>query len=144
MCAYNISALTHIKELKYRMSYIFLSVILNFIVAYFYSLELFYFLAKPLMNLNIDHFEYSLIYTDITEAFFTYLNLSLYISFALSFLFFIHQLIYFLIPGLYNKEEKNNVYHIHVIFFTYLFFLFNEYTYNLFLYNTSYMAFFYK
>ena len=104
MCAYNISALTHIKELKYRMSYIFLSVILNFIVAYFYSLELFYFLAKPLMNLNIDHFEYSLIYTDITEAFFTYLNLSLYISFALSFLFFIHQLIYFLIPGLYNKE----------------------------------------
>jgi sec-independent protein translocase protein TatC len=98
MYLYNISALTHIKELKYRISYILLSAVLNFIIAYSYSLELFYFFAKPLINLKIDHFEYSLIYTDITEAFFTYLNLSLYISFALSFLFFIHQLIYFLIP----------------------------------------------
>ena len=104
MYVYNISVFTHIKELRYRLSYIILSAILTFIIAYFYSLELFYFFAKPLINLKIDHFEYSLIYTDITEAFFTYLNLSLYISFAFSFLFFIHQLIYFLIPGLYNKE----------------------------------------
>ena len=104
MVIYNISALIHIKELKYRIGYLFLSTLLTFIIGYSYSLELFYFFAKPLINLKIDHFEYSLIYTDITEAFFTYLNLSLYISFAFSLLLFIHHIIYFLIPGLYNKE----------------------------------------
>tara|TARA_R110001592_G_scaffold150202_3_gene375981 strand:+ start:8984 stop:9721 length:738 start_codon:yes stop_codon:yes gene_type:complete len=104
MFTYNISALAHIKELKYRLAYVFLSTILTFILAYYYSLELFYFFAKPLINLKIDNFEYSLIYTDITEAFFTYLNLSVYISVVFSFLFLIHQFVYFLIPGLYLKE----------------------------------------
>jgi sec-independent protein translocase protein TatC len=104
MYNYNIKLLNHIKELKYRLTYVLFSTILTFFIAYSYSLELFYFFAKPLINLKVNNFEYSLIYTDITEAFFTYLNLSLYISFTFSFLFLIHQLIYFLIPGLYHKE----------------------------------------
>ena len=104
MFSYKISILTHIEEIKYRITYVFLSAIMTFVIAYSYSLELFYFFAKPLINLKIDHFEYSLIYTDITEAFFTYLNLSLYISFTFSFLFLIHQIVYFLIPGLYIRE----------------------------------------
>lgn len=104
MAYYNMSALYHFKELKYRMIYVVLSALFTLIIAYSYSLELFYFFAKPLINLNIDDFEYSLIYTDISEAFFTYINLSLYISFGFAFLLFIHQLHYFLIPGLYKKE----------------------------------------
>jgi sec-independent protein translocase protein TatC len=106
MSVYNISIINHIKEFKYRMAYVVISGILTFFVAYIYSLELFYFFAKPLINLKVEDFEYSLIYTDITEAFFTYLNLSLYISITFSFLFLIHQITFFLIPGLYSKEAK--------------------------------------
>lgn len=106
MCNYNINAINHAKEFKYRIMYVVLSGILTFTIAYTYSLELFYFFAKPLINLNIDDFEYSLIYTDITEAFFTYLNISLYISLLFSFLFLIHHIIYFLVPGLYYSEAR--------------------------------------
>jgi sec-independent protein translocase protein TatC len=104
MFNYNISILNHIKELKCRMGYICFSTILTFLLTYCYSLELFYLFTKPLINLKIDHFEYSLIYTNITEAFFTYLNISLSVSFVFSVLFLIHQVIYFLTPGLYIKE----------------------------------------
>ena len=106
MCNYNISAINHAKEFKYRIMYVLLSGILTFSVAYIYSLELFYFFAKPLIHLNIEDFEYSLIYTDITEAFFTYLNISIYISILVSILLLIHHLIYFLIPGLYYTEAQ--------------------------------------
>ena len=89
MCNYNISAINHAKEFKYRIMYVLLSGILTFSVAYIYSLELFYVFAKPLIHLNIEDFEYSLIYTDITEAFFTYLNISIYISILVSILAYI-------------------------------------------------------
>lgn len=105
MLNYNISIFNHLKELKCRITYLFLSTVLTFIVAYSYSLELFFFFVKPLINLRINDFEYSLIYTDITEAFFTYINLSLYISLTFTFLLWIHQSISFLIPGLYSKES---------------------------------------
>ena len=104
MQEYNIAFLGHIKELRYRLLYCFISFILAFLVSYTYSLEFFYFLAKPLINLNLESFEYSLIYTDITEAFFTYLNLSLYVSFGVSSFLFIHHIILFLISGLYITE----------------------------------------
>jgi sec-independent protein translocase protein TatC len=105
MLNYNILIFNHIRELKYRIAYIFLSTLLTFLLTYYYSLELLFFFVKPLRNLKINNFEYSLIYTDITEAFFTYLSLSLYISFAFSFLLLIHQIIFFLMPGLHNKES---------------------------------------
>lgn len=106
MYTYNISAINHINELKLRTFYTLLSVNLTFCVAYIYSLELFYFLAKPLINLNITDFEYSLIYTDISEAFFTYLNISIYISLFLGTLLLIHHFTYFITPGLFNTEAK--------------------------------------
>jgi sec-independent protein translocase protein TatC len=106
MCTYNISAINHINELKLRIFYTLLSISLTFCVAYVYSLELFYFLAKPLINLNVTDFEYSLIYTDISEAFFTYLNISIYISLFLGILLLTHHLTYFITPGLFYTEAK--------------------------------------
>ena len=101
---YNIALISHLIELKYRLLYITLSGLLSFVVSYLYSLELFYFLARPLINLNIKEFEYSLIYTDITEAFFTYLNISLYLAFFTMILISVHHIILFLIPGLFKGE----------------------------------------
>lgn len=101
---YNIAFISHLIELKYRLIYVILSGLLSFIVSYTYSLELFYFLAQPLININIEDFEYSLIYTDITEAFLTYLNLSLYLSLCTMIIISIHHITLFLIPGLFNKE----------------------------------------
>jgi len=116
MTIYNISAVNHINELRYRLTYIVFSALLTFSVSYLFSLELFYVFAKPLLNLNIENFEYSLIYTDITEAFFTYLNISIYTAIFFSILLSIHHLTYFIIPGLfYNemlllKRVKRNIY----------------------------------
>jgi len=101
---YNIAFIGHLIELKYRLFYITLSGILSFVVSYLYSLELFYFLARPLINLNIKEFEYSLIYTDITEAFFTYLNLSLYVAFLTMILISVQHITLFLMPGLFKNE----------------------------------------
>ena len=104
MIKYNIAFINHLIELKYRLFYIVLAGFLSFLMSYFYSLELFYLMAKPLINLNIDNFKYSLIYTDITEAFFTYLNLSLYLALSTLILISIHHIILFLIPGLFRIE----------------------------------------
>jgi sec-independent protein translocase protein TatC len=106
MKEYKIAFLNHLIELKYRVFYIVLSGFLSFLVAYVYSLELFYLIAKPLIYLNLKDFEYSLIYTDITEAFFTYLNLSLSLGFGILLLNTIHQFILFLIPGLFEREAS--------------------------------------
>jgi sec-independent protein translocase protein TatC len=143
MFNHNISILKHVKELKYRSAYIFLSTILNFALSYYYSLELLYFFAKPLINLKIDHFKYSLIYTNITEAFFTYLNISLYISSIFSFFFLIHQIIYFVIPGLYFKESlfliqfKRNIYLFCIISILITYFFFIPIMWNFFLSNDN-------
>lgn len=104
MTKYNLAFISHLIELKNRLFYIILAGLLSFLVSYLYSLELFYLIAKPLINLNIDNFKYSLIYTDITEAFFTYLNLSLYLGSFTLILISIHHIIAFLIPGLFEKE----------------------------------------
>ena len=104
MTKYNISFVNHIIELKYRIIYTLLSGSFVFLISYLYSLELFYFVAKPLINLKVSNFEYSLIYTDITEAFFTYLYLSFYISFGIIVINLIHHLTKFVTPGLFYKE----------------------------------------
>lgn len=118
----------HYKELKYRVYYIIFTIILTFLVAYHYAIEIFYILINPLINLEIKNFNYSLIYTDISEAFFTYLKISLFITFLVTINLFIGHIIKFISPGLYKKEFrfiKNLYFYFFIIFiFSSLFFYF--------------------
>ena len=107
MCSeYSMTMMEHIGELLMRGLYVFLSIVITFCITYTYSLEVFYFLAKPLINLTMTEYDYSLIYTDMAEAFFTYVNISIYISLFIGSLVFIHQWCCFILPGLYPKEAR--------------------------------------
>jgi len=112
----------HIQEIRIRSFYLASSVFLTFCTCYYYSEELSYFLATPLIETHLKttaSYIYipseikltSFIYTDMKEVFFTYIGISIYIS-CLFFLpvFFFH-LLHFFSPGLYVFEKKQWVYY---------------------------------
>ena len=61
--------LRHINEIKNRAFYLSLNLLLSFFIYYRYSEEILYFLVSPLGTNK------HLIFTDITEAFFSYISL---------------------------------------------------------------------
>ena len=69
----------HIEELKYRFFYIFLSLIISSITFYSFLGELTYVVIKPLF-VNENYEIQELIYTDMSEAFFASMKLTLFFS----------------------------------------------------------------
>jgi sec-independent protein translocase protein TatC len=105
--------LLHLKEIKFRVFYIILSYLLTFIINYLYHEELLIILNKPLIKSKIiDHF----IYTNITEAFFSYLKLVTFISILFIIPIILLNIWLFLIPGLYSYE-RIKIEKIFIIFF---------------------------
>lgn len=96
----------HLSELRSRLVYCILIFILLFIVAYVFSQDIYNFLVQPLAQSFDDSSNRRLIYTGLTEAFFTYVKLSFYTALFLSFPFLATQLYIFMAPGLYKKERK--------------------------------------
>ena len=103
----NITLFNHMYELKYRFLYYILSNIITMIVCYEFSNELIYILVKPLLQNEVHKID-QLIYTNITEAFFTYINISIFFAIYLTIPILIYQLFFYVLPGLYN-HEKNKV-----------------------------------
>ena len=97
----NIILFQHMYELKYRSLYLLLCFILTFFVSYEFATEIIYILIKPLLINKVEH----LIYTNITEAFFTFLNISLMSSLIIIIPFFFYQVYFFLLPGIYIYER---------------------------------------
>ena len=64
--------LRHVYEIKKRLLFITSVLFLNFILFYHYSEEILYVIVSPL---GVDKY---LIFTNITEAFFSYINLAIY------------------------------------------------------------------
>ncbi len=81
------------------------------IIAYYYAADVYNFLSKPLL-LAFEQYHGSnlaprrFIYTGITEAFFTYMNLAFYLGFILSFPIIAYQVYSFFAPALYQKERR--------------------------------------
>ena len=63
----------HIVEVKWRFFYAIICSILCIYIAYEYKIEVLYLVTKPLINIGICEF----VYTSLSEAFFTYLRLSI-------------------------------------------------------------------
>lgn len=97
----------HILELKRRITYVLLFSITLLITIYCYSEELSMFLLKPLLVL-IDDVDVNrkIIYTNLTEAFFSYVKISVFFTFCVAFPFILFQIYLFLKPGLYLRERK--------------------------------------
>ena len=99
----------HSLELKVRFFYTILSISSTFCTAYFYSEQLCMILADPLLRLSTStnlNPSISFIYTNLTEAFFSYLKISAFVSIVFTIPFILFQIWMFIIPGLYLHEKR--------------------------------------
>ena len=100
------SLIDHITELRKRLLWSFVYIIIIFICCFYFADELFSFLAFPLVNLMDIKNGQGFIYTALQEAFFTELKISFFFALFFSFPFISIQIWKFTAPGLYNNEKK--------------------------------------
>jgi sec-independent protein translocase protein TatC len=98
--------LEHLYELRNRLLYCVVGLIVAFVGAYFVSDEIFQFLARPLAEIFEEQgFDGKLVYTHLLEAFFTKLKVSLWTAVFVCFPLFVSQIWLFVAPGLYKNEK---------------------------------------
>lgn len=100
----------HLLELRSRLLWSFLFFAISFAVLYPFSQHLFSYLVMPLADLLTDDKAAGearrLIYTGLPEAFLTYLKVTLFAAFFISFPLLAIQVWRFIMPGLYKNERK--------------------------------------
>jgi sec-independent protein translocase protein TatC len=94
--------LDHLIELRKRLLWSVVALILLFLAFFYFAEPIFKFLAQPLQART----NQPLVYTALTEAFFTYIKLSFFGAFLLGFPFFAAQIWLFVAPGLYRHERS--------------------------------------
>ena len=99
------SLLDHLIELRTRFVYSLAVVFIAFLLCYAVSEHLFRFLAQPLADIFAGQ-DRRMIFTGLTEGFFTYLKISLWGALFLAFPFILLQAWSFIAPGLYHQEKK--------------------------------------
>jgi sec-independent protein translocase protein TatC len=98
--------LDHLIELRQRLFYSAIALVVAFGVCWYFRETIFQFLARPLTNILLHETGRKLIFTGLTEAFFTYVQVSFYGALALSFPIFAGQIWAFVAPGLYKNEKS--------------------------------------
>jgi sec-independent protein translocase protein TatC len=98
----------HLKELRQRVLWSVGAFILAFAVCYYFSQQIYAFLAQPLANIlaNQSGGERRMIFTALYEAFFTYLKVAFFGAVFFSFPMWATQLWLFIAPGLYRSEKR--------------------------------------
>ena len=127
----------HFRELRNRLILCFIFLISIFIISFFYSEKITNILTYPLYDAVGDKENKRMIFTGLPEVFVSYLKISLFSSFLVSFPFFIIQMSLFISPALY-KKEKNSLY----LYFTLFLFCFILVFYSRIFFNTYYLGFF--
>ena len=95
---------THLEELRNRLIKSFIAVGVGFAVCYGFKEKLFQILTAPLISVMKPG--ETLIYTNLPEAFFTFLKSALLSGIMLSSPIIIYQFWMFTAPGLYQKEKR--------------------------------------
>jgi len=102
--------LDHLIELRQRMLYSVVALFVAFLICFFFAQELFDFLVQPLADLLIEREGVRgarrLIFTDLTEVFFTHIKIAFFFGAFFSSPIFLTQLWLFVAPGLYKNEKK--------------------------------------
>jgi len=104
MNEHKMSFLDHLGELRQRLLWSLLFVLVFFIPAYAFSNEIFEFLMKPLIE-NLPEGS-SLIFTRPAEGFTTYLKVSFFAAVILAIPFILYQAWQFVAPALYKEEKR--------------------------------------
>jgi sec-independent protein translocase protein TatC len=97
--------LDHLVELRNRLLWSFSGVIVAFLVCYQFKETIYRFLAHPLFVILSREPGRQMIFTGLTEAFFTYIKVSFWAAICLSFPVIAVQIWKFVAPGLYKNEK---------------------------------------
>jgi sec-independent protein translocase protein TatC len=102
--------LDHLIELRQRLLWCVVGLLSVFLVAFFFAEDIFVFLAEPLAQVMLEHGieggRQRLIFTALTEVFFTYVKVAFFTTAFICFPGFLMQLWLFVAPGLYKNEKS--------------------------------------
>lgn len=97
----------HLVELRRRLSYAAIGVVIAFLGCWYVAEDIFAFLVEPLRTVLAEEgHDTSLIYTHLLEAFFTELKIAFWGAFFVAFPLIATQFWMFVAPGLYKNEKK--------------------------------------
>ncbi|MGD9252218.1 MAG: twin-arginine translocase subunit TatC [Desulfobacterales bacterium] len=94
----------HLEELRKRLITSFIAIGVGFVAAYGFKEYLFSILVQPLQSVMQEGD--TLIYTNLPEAFFTYLKVALLAGIGMATPVLLYQFWMFVAPGLYEKEKR--------------------------------------
>lgn len=100
--------LAHLVELRRRLIWSLAAFFVAFLLCYHFSSDIYSFLARPLADILASRpgADRRLIYTALTEAFFTYLKVAFFGAGFLAFPVIASQIYLFVAPGLYRSEKR--------------------------------------
>ena len=100
--------ISHLIELRDRLKWAVVFFFMAFCLCYYFATDIYNFLVAPLYNIYIEKGIENprMIYTALTEAFFTFLKVSFYGALFISFPVIALQIYKFAAPGLYKNEKK--------------------------------------
>ena len=97
----------HLIELRRRLVISFLAFLVAFVLCYMVAKDIYGFLVQPLAAILASHGENRrMIYTALTEAFFTYMKVAVFAAAFVCFPVWAGQLWAFVAPGLYKNEKR--------------------------------------
>ena len=96
----------HLIELRNRLMWSAAAIIVAFLVCYQFKVQIYRFLASPLAQIFAGEPDRKMIFTGLTEAFFTYIKVSFWAAICVSFPIVATQLWKFIAPGLYKNEKR--------------------------------------
>jgi sec-independent protein translocase protein TatC len=99
----------HLIELRQRLLWALGAFVVCFALCYAFSAQVYAFLAAPLADILAGQpgaAERRMIFTALTEAFFTYLKVAFWAAAFISFPVVAHQFWLFIAPGLYKSEKR--------------------------------------
>lgn len=98
--------LDHLIELRNRLMWSIGAILVAFLICYQFKERIYGFLVHPLAVIFEGQTGRHLIYTGLTEAFFTYVKVSFWAGFCLAFPVVATQIWKFVAPGLYKNERR--------------------------------------
>ena len=98
--------LDHLIELRNRLMWACGAIFVGFVICYLFADHIYAFLVQPLADIYQGQTGRRMIYTGLTEAFFTYLKVAFWAGAFLTFPVVAAQLWMFIAPGLYRNEKQ--------------------------------------
>ncbi len=100
----------HLIELRQRLLWSVVALAVGFVVCFIFSERLYAFLVDPLADVmlekGLEQGYRRLIFTDLTEVFFTYIKVAFFFGAFITCPIFLTQIWLFIAPGLYRNEKK--------------------------------------